>query len=210
MTRPEPCRGPYAQVATTASPRDRFLAFAWLLQEHCGMATAEEAKVSTDEPASRIEESAEQKQTRIAGATDQGLHIVEDVVYALVAIFLVCGAFIALGVSAYHFANDVSKNVKEAIEAALEWLLIVFILVELLSAVRSAIKNHQLVAEPFLLVGILAAIKEMVVVATFRIESQKTSDAVLKIGVLGAVVVALAVASFVLRLSQREPEEAEE
>jgi uncharacterized membrane protein (DUF373 family) len=174
------------------------------------MATRENATAGKEERMSRVEESTARKQSRIAGMTDQSLHVVEDVVYAFTAIFLVCGAFIALGVSGYHFAIDVSKNVKDAIEAALEWLLIVFILVELLSAVRAAIKEHELVAEPFLLVGILAAIKEMVVVATFRIETQKTSDAVLKIGVLGAVVVALALASLVLRRKQREPEEADE
>lgn len=171
--------------------------------------SGEEASTSGEEQPSSVEERTARKQSRIAGVTDQSLHVVEDVVYALTAIFLVCGAFIVLGVSAYHFVMDVSKNVKDSIEAALEWLLIVFILVELLSAVRSAIKEHELVAEPFLLVGILAAIKEMVVVATFRIETQKTSDAVLKIGVLGAVVVALCLASFVLRRSQREPEEAD-
>lgn len=174
------------------------------------MATSEKATTSKEERMSSVEERTAREQSRIAGVTDQSLHVVEDVVYALTALFLVCGAFIALGVSAYHFAMDVSKNVKDAIEAALEWLLIVFILVELLSAVRAAIKEHELVAEPFLLVGILAAIKEMVVVATFRIERQRTSDAVLKIGVLGAVVVALALASLVLRRKQREPEEAEE
>ncbi|MFN2502999.1 MAG: phosphate-starvation-inducible PsiE family protein [Acidimicrobiales bacterium] len=178
------------------------------LQEHCGMATTEKATASKEERVDRAEEETARQQSRIAGLTDQGLHVVEDVVYALTAVFLVCGAFIVLGVSAYHFVIDVSKNVKEAIEVALEWLLIVFILVELLSAVRAAIKEHKLVAEPFLLVGILAAIKEMVVVATFRIETQKTSDSVLKIGVLGGVVVALALASLVLRRSQREPEEA--
>jgi uncharacterized membrane protein (DUF373 family) len=131
-------------------------------------------------------------------------------IYALTALLLAGGALIILGVTVYHFATDVSKGVEKAIEATLNSLLIVFILVELLAAVRQAIDEHKLVAEPFLLVGILAAIKEMVVVSTFRIESQKTSDAVLKIGILAAVVIGLAVATLVLRRKTREPEEATE
>lgn len=148
-----------------------------------------------------------QQQSQIATGTTQGLHIAEDIIYALTALLLTGGALIILGVAVYHFVKDVSKGVEHAIEGTLNSLLIVFILVELLSAVRQAIDEHTLVAEPFLMVGILAAIKEMVVVSTFRIETQKTSDVVLKIGVLAAVVIGLAVATFVLRRRQREPKE---
>ena len=175
------------------------------------MATTEAPETSKQrDPHSSTEERSERQRSRIAGVTDQALHAIEDVFYAFTALFLAAGAGIVLGVAAYNFVTNVNKDVKDAIEVAIDWLLIVFILVELLSAVRSAIKEHKLVAEPFLLVGVLAAIKEMVVVSTFRIETEKTSDAVLKIGVLAAVVVGLAVASLVLRRSQREPDEATE
>ena len=107
----------------------------------------------------------------------------------------------------YRLATETSDGVTHAIEDALDSLLIVFILVELLSAVRSAIDEHFLVAEPFLLVGILASIKEMVVVATFRLDEGKPADTMLKIGVLGAVVIALAVATLILRRREREPKE---
>jgi uncharacterized membrane protein (DUF373 family) len=172
--------------------------------------------VTTEKPPSRQEKRAAERertaerQGHIAAGTTQGLHIAEDMIYALTALLLAGGALIILGVAVYHFATDVSKGVEKAIEATLNSLLIVFILVELLAAVRQAIDEHKLVAEPFLLVGILAAIKEMVVVSTFRIESQKTSDAVLKIGILAAVVIGLAIATLVLRRKTREPEEATE
>ena len=147
------------------------------------------------------------RQGRIAAGTTQGLHIAEDIIYALTALLLAGGALIVLGVAVYHFATDVSKGVEKAIEVTLNSLLIVFILVELLAAVRQAIDEHKLVAEPFLLVGMLAAIKEMVVVSTFRIEAQKTSDVVLKIGVLAAIVIGLAVATLIMRRRVREPGE---
>lgn len=140
--------------------------------------------------------------------TAVALHLMEDAIYALTALVLVAGALIVLSHAVYQLAHQIGHGVTRAIEAALDSLLIVFILVELLSAVRSAIDEHLLVAEPFLLVGILAAIKEMVVLATFKIDTESASQTALKIGVLGAVVLGLAVATLVLRRREREPKEA--
>ena len=148
-----------------------------------------------------------QQQDAIARVTSAALHIVEDLIYALTALILVAGAVIILGDAVYRLASESPDGVIPAIEHALNALLIVFILVELLSAVRSAIDEHFLVAEPFLLVGILASIKEMVVIATFRLDEGKPSDTVLKIGVLGGVVIALAAATLILRRREREPKE---
>ncbi len=159
---------------------------------------------------SPVRERRAERQGHIAAATTQGLHIAEDIIYALTALLLTGGALVVLAVAVYHFATDASKGVERSIEAALNSLLIVFILVELLAAVRQAIDEHKLVAEPFLLVGILAAIKEVVVVSTFRIKADDVSDTVLKIGVLGAIVIALAVATLIMRRREREPEEADE
>jgi uncharacterized membrane protein (DUF373 family) len=89
----------------------------------------------------------------------------------------------------------------------------VFIFVELLSAVKATIATRGLVAEPFLIVGIIASIKEIVVLsvkaaddigggATFR-------DQLWEIGVLGVVVLLLGVTAWLLRLKEREPEEAD-
>jgi hypothetical protein len=47
----------------------------------------------------------------------------------------------------------------------LDGLLLVFIFVELLYAVRSCLRSHEIVAEPFLIVGILAGTKEIVVLS---------------------------------------------
>ena len=47
----------------------------------------------------------------------------------------------------------------------LDILLLVFIVVELIFAVRTTVEKRELVAEPFLLVGIIASIKEIVVLS---------------------------------------------
>ena len=96
----------------------------------------------------------------------------------------------------------------------LDGLLLIFIFVELLYAVRSCLRSHEIVAEPFLIVGILAGIKEIVVLsveaATLLEKGPAFSRAIVEIGVLAGVVLALAVAAFVLRERRRDTEDAGE
>jgi MYXO-CTERM domain-containing protein len=66
--------------------------------------------------------------------------------------------------------------------------------------------------EPFLLVGILAAIKEIVVLsveaaAQVTEEPDAFTRSVTEIGVLGLLVLALAAAAVLLRRKEREPKE---
>ncbi len=159
-----------------------------------------------DRPASKGERAGH-RQDIIARTTTLCLHIAEDIIYALTALLLTAGALVVLGQAVYQFSTEVSHGVIHSVELTLNSLLIVFILVELLSAVRSAITEHKLIAEPFLLVGMLAAIKELVVESTFRISTQKPTDVAWRMGVLTGVVLALALATLVMRRREREPEE---
>ncbi len=140
-------------------------------------------------------------------ATNRGMRVAEDAVYAVTALILVAGALAVLFDAGYSFATGATDNLRKSIESALEALLIVFILVELLGAVRETISERKLVAEPFLLVGVIAAIKEIVVVSSFEGKKDDIQGAMLEIGVLGAVIVALSVAMWLLRRKEREPDE---
>ncbi len=152
-------------------------------------------------------EKGEEQEDAVARVTSVGLHMVEDVIYALTALVLVGGSLVVLVQAVWEFSTTVPDGVTKAIEATVGSLLIVFILVELLSAVRSAILEHRLVAEPFLLVGILAAIKELVLLSTFKLESGKATETMMKIGGLAGVVLALGIATLFLRRKEREPDE---
>src|SRR5688500_17487597 len=87
----------------------------------------------------------------------------EDVLYAFVSFMLVAGALIVLVEAGHSLVTETDDGALKTIEHGLDSLLIVFILIELLSAVRVTIAERHLVAEPFLLVGIIASIKEIVV-----------------------------------------------
>jgi uncharacterized membrane protein (DUF373 family) len=144
-------------------------------------------------------------------ALDRWLGHAEMIVYVFVGLLLVAGSFVLLVESVSIFIEQVDAGVVAATTEMLSVLLIVFIFVELLGAVRVIIRERRLVAEPFLLVGIIATIKEIVVVAgaekpadadfaTFR-------DAMVEIGVLALIVLVLAISALLLRRREREPAE---
>ncbi|MDT5127686.1 MAG: hypothetical protein QOH54_3330 [Mycobacterium sp.] len=142
----------------------------------------------------------EEERQRLA---DRVLGAVEDTVYWAIAVVLVIGS-VALVVSQFNTMLRLrSAPASTVMLEILDGLLLIFIFVELLYAVRVCLRSHEIVAEPFLIVGILAGIKEIVVLsveaATLLEKGPEFSRAVVEIGVLGAVVLVLALAAFVLR-----------
>jgi uncharacterized membrane protein (DUF373 family) len=141
------------------------------------------------------------------------LEVAENLIYGGIAVFLVLSAFVLLAVAAktsWGLASDFSE--KPLLEV-LDILLLVFIVVELLFAVRTTVEKRELVAEPFLLVGIIASIKEIVVLsveaASALGQGAEFDDRITEIGLLGVLVVLLGVTSFLLRRKEREPDEGE-
>jgi len=149
----------------------------------------------------------ERRETRVARAGAAFLHLSEDILYLFVAVVLVAGAGIVLIDAVHGLVTELEDGTKLAIEHALDSLLVVFILIELLGAVRETVRKRQLVAEPFLLVGMIASIKEIVVLSAFAPDDADVGDTVLQVGVLGAVVVGLSVALLLLRQKEEHPAE---
>jgi uncharacterized membrane protein (DUF373 family) len=137
---------------------------------------------------------------------------VESGIYVFAA--LVVGAAIVFGQAAYSLVTDLDEGVDVAARNTLDGLLLTFIFVELLGAVRTTIRERRLVSEPSLLVGIIASIKEIVVIAgagaTRDQGFEPFRDAMVEIGVLGLLALVLALAAFMLRLKEREPANVEE
>jgi uncharacterized membrane protein (DUF373 family) len=153
----------------------------------------------------------EKERQRLA---DRVLSFAEDAVYWAIAGILIAGS-IALLIAQFN----VMLRLRHAPVAAtmlqiLDGLLLLFIFVELLYAVRTCLRSHEIVAESFLIVGILAAIKEIVVLsveaAALLENGPAFARAVVEIGVLGAVILVLAVAALVLRERRNLPGVSEE
>jgi hypothetical protein len=143
----------------------------------------------------------------------RALEVAENLIYGGIAIFLVGSAFVLLAVAAKSSWGLVSDFSQKPLLEVLDILLLVFIVVELLFAVRTTVEKRELVAEPFLLVGIIASIKEIVVLsveaASVLGTGDEFDDRVVEIGLLGVLVVLLGITSFLLRRKEREPDEGE-
>lgn len=139
------------------------------------------------------------------------LEVAENLVYGAIAVFLVGSAFVLLAVAAKTSFGLFSDFSQKPVLEVLDILLLVFIVVELLFAVRTTVEKRELVAEPFLLVGIIASIKEIVVLsveaASALGKGAEFDDRIVEIGLLGVLVVLLGVTSLVLRRKEREPDE---
>ena len=145
---------------------------------------------------------------------DRVLGMLEDAVYWGIAVLLVVGSVALLIAQFNTMLRLQNTSVNVVMIEILDGLLLIFIFVELLYAVRSCLRSHEIVAEPFLIVGILAGIKEIVVLsveaAALLTKGPDFSRAVVEIGVLGGVVLVLALAAFVLRERRRDTADAGE
>ena len=151
----------------------------------------------------------------IADPADRVLRIGENIVYSFAGVLLAAAAVVVLATVAYHLVTDIVDGVEKGVTTALDGLLLVFILLELLAGVRATMKEKKLVAEPFLIVGIIASIKEIVLLTLESKEIYDSDDAAFEnamteIGVLAVVIVLLSIASYLVRRKEREPEEEEE
>jgi uncharacterized membrane protein (DUF373 family) len=135
----------------------------------------------------------------------------EMAIYGLVAVLLVVGAALLLGSAVHDLVTHLDEGTAAAVTSLLAALLLVFIFVELLSAVRSTVAQQGLVAEPFLLVGIIASIKEIVLIASAPPpdgdDFAMFRDSMVEIGVLTGVVLLLSISALLLRRRQREPQD---
>lgn len=141
------------------------------------------------------------------------LEIAENLIYGGIAVFLAASAFVLLAVAAKTSWGLLSDFSQKPVLEVFDILLLVFIVVELLFAVRATVEKRELVAEPFLLVGIIASIKEIVVLSVEAASALGTGaefdDRMVEIGVLGVLVVLLGATSWLLRRKEREPDEGE-
>jgi uncharacterized membrane protein (DUF373 family) len=100
----------------------------------------------------------------------------------------------------------------------LDQLLVVLMLVEILHTVRISIRSHTLVTEPFLVVGLIASIRRMLVItleaAALTKEGKWTPEgatifraSMIELGLLGLLIFVLV---YSITLLRRSPEKSEE
>jgi len=162
----------------------------------------------TDDAEADVDDEVEEDEEDRQRLADRVLSFVEDAVYWSIAVVLAVGSAALLLAQFNTMLRLRNTPASTLMLEVLDGLLLLFIFVELLYAVRACLRSHEIVAEPFLIVGILAGIKEIVVLsveaATLLEKGPEFSRAIVEIGVLGGVVLVLALSAFVLRVRKRE------
>jgi uncharacterized membrane protein (DUF373 family) len=142
------------------------------------------------------------------------LSVVEDIIYVAIAALLAVAAGVLLVDAAIGFRHINADGASSVALEVLDRLLLVFIVVELLFAVRVTLRQREIVAEPFLIVGIIASIKEIIVLsvkaADFIGQDTRFGHAVREVAILGVLVLVLAASAVLLRFKERAPQEGEE
>ena len=138
--------------------------------------------------------------------------MLEDAIYASIATLLGLGAVVLVFRAGVALFNGAQDGGPDALLDTLDAILLVFIFVELLYAVRITLKERQIVAEPFLIVGILVCIKEIVVLSVkganeYIGKGPEFARAMVEVGLLGVLVLILAATGVLLRRKEKEPEE---
>jgi len=130
---------------------------------------------------------------------------VEDVVYVGLGVLLAAGALILLVNAGVTLGRQVlSDAMPTPIIELLDRVLLVVMLVELLYTVQVSFREHALVPEPFLIVGLIAATRRILVVtAEFAKLAQEGGTvflyAMLELGLLTVMVLVFVTALVLLR-----------
>jgi uncharacterized membrane protein (DUF373 family) len=131
--------------------------------------------------------------------------LVEDIVYVGLGILLALSALILLGNAALAFARDLLHAATPGLVVnLLGHLLLVLMIVELLYTVQVSFREHTLVPEPFLIVGLVAVTRRILVLTAEVPGIQDKGEgafrlSMVELGVLTALLVALVASLLMLR-----------
>ena len=148
---------------------------------------------------------------RIRRHFDYYLGKAEVVVYSVLALLLAIASLVTLATaggilwSSLSHWTDATQTLR-----VLNELLVVLMLVEILHTVRISIRSHVLVTEPFLVVGLIASIRRILVIslemATLTKETKWSNEGasvfrefMVELGLLGALVFVLVFSIVLLR-----------
>ena len=151
---------------------------------------------------------------------DDSFNIAEVAIYSVLAVLLALTILAALGSAGRElFESVIHRTVGTQTLRVLNELLLVLMLAEILHTVRISIRSHILVTEPFLVVGLIASIRRLLVIsleiATARKDVVWTDDTMrvfratmIEVGLLGLLILVLVFSiSLLRRYPQPQPPE---
>ncbi len=146
----------------------------------------------------------EPKPGRARAGIARGYALVEDVAYVGLGVLLGATVLSMLAGAAVVFARTIAAGMitADGATALLDEVLLILLIVELLYTVQVSFREHAIVAEPVLLVGLISAIRRVLVLTAELGHLKKDAPPewmIAELAVLALLIVALAVALMLLR-----------
>jgi uncharacterized membrane protein (DUF373 family) len=136
------------------------------------------------------------------GQIERAIAVSIGVLLSLTAILALTGAVLLAWDGAIQWPHT------RSLFGIVDRLLFVLMLVEILHTVRASIRTHELACEPFLIVGMIATIRRILVLTLEMSDKSPTGEAALtfehamiELGVLGGLTLVLAFAIYLSRRS---------
>ncbi|MFK4149380.1 phosphate-starvation-inducible PsiE family protein [Streptomyces sp. NPDC004065] len=143
---------------------------------------------------------------KVEGGRLQGLlQLIEDGIHLVVATLLV----VLAGILTVGVVQDVIRSLQgpyreeTVVLSAVDTGLVLFIVAELLHTVRLTIRNQTLDAEPFLVVGLIAGIRRVLIVTAEAEKSFRWNVEGIELLTLAALILVMATAVYVWRRCTR-------
>lgn len=138
----------------------------------------------------------------------QYLRRIESIVLYVIGVLLVVFAVVLLGSSIYQlFQAIASGEIKDKAIEVLDTVLLAMMVMEIMYTVTLSIESHTLIAEPFLIVGAIAAIRRMLVITANSTKMETNPElfrsTLFELGLLALTIVIIAIAVYLLRSSTR-------
>jgi uncharacterized membrane protein (DUF373 family) len=136
---------------------------------------------------------------------------VELILYAVVAVLFSLGAMVALAAACVAMWKALlTGSALAEVFAVLEQLLLVLIFLEILHTVRISLRSETLLVEPFLIVGLIASVRRVLVITleaaklthddrTDAAATELFRNSMIELGLLGLLIPLFAVAIYLLR-----------
>jgi uncharacterized membrane protein (DUF373 family) len=137
----------------------------------------------------------------LLGLVVRALRGVEDVVHVVVAVLLALLAIVLL-IDVADGVITALRGPYQSVELVLSFLdttLVLFIVAELMHTVRITITSQHLQAEPFLIVGLIAGVRRLLLVTAEAERSFQWNPQGIELLILMGLILAMAVAILMLR-----------
>ena len=141
----------------------------------------------------------------------RGFTYFEDVVYVGLGVLLAGAALVLLGDGAAMFWRTlVAGELPEHVIRLLDRILLILMIAEILYTVQVSLREHALIPEPFLVVALIAGIRRVLVLTAEFAQllekgEQAFRNAMVELGLLTVMILALVVALMLLRRRASQP-----